>query len=59
VVHYANNEVFNPHPINVKTNEMEGTFPSRRAAFAVDHCKGINMVNLTIKTTEKVRPKGY
>jgi len=58
VVHYANNEVFNPHPINVKTNEMEGTFPSRRAAFAVDHCKGINMVNLTIKTTEKGQAEG-
>ncbi len=27
-VHYANNEVFNPHPINVKTNERPGTFPS-------------------------------
>ena len=30
-VHYANNEVFNPHPLTVKTNEWPGTFPSRRA----------------------------
>jgi len=51
VVFYANNEVFNPHPVNVKTNEVPGTFPSRRAAFAVDHSSKINLVNLTIKTT--------
>lgn len=24
-VHYANNEVFNPHPLTVKTNEWPGT----------------------------------
>jgi len=58
VVQYANNEVFNPHPVNVKTNEMPGTFPSRRAAFAVDHCKGIHLVNLTIKTTLKGQAEG-
>ena len=51
MVFYANNEVFNPHPENVRTNEMPGTFPSRRAAFAVDHCRRIHLVNLTIKTT--------
>jgi pectinesterase len=51
VVFYANNEVFNPHPVNIKTNEVPGTFPSRRAAFAVDHSSRINLVNLTIKTT--------
>jgi pectinesterase len=51
VVFYANNEVFNPHPVNVRTNEVPGTFPSRRAAFAVDHCKNIDLVNMTIKTT--------
>src|SRR5262249_5399603 len=33
VVQYANNEVFNPHPSNISTNEWPGTFPSRRAAF--------------------------
>ena len=33
VVSYANNEVFNPHPSNISTNEWPGTFPSRRAAF--------------------------
>jgi pectin methylesterase-like acyl-CoA thioesterase len=58
VVYYANHEVFNPHPINVKTNEMPGTFPSRRAAFAVDHCKGIHLVNMTIQTTAKGQAEG-
>jgi len=58
VVQYANNEVFNPHPANLKTNELEGTFPSRRAAFAVDHCKRINLVNMTIKTTAKGQAEG-
>jgi len=58
VVQYANNEVFNPHPINVKTNEMPGTFPSRRAAFAVDYCKGIHLVNMTIQTTAKGQAEG-
>ena len=48
---YANNEVFNPHPSNVATNEMPGTFPSRRAAFMADNSKGIHLVNMTIKTT--------
>ncbi len=51
VVHYANSEVFNPHPLNLKTNEWPGTFPSRRAAFMVDNSSNINLVNLTIKTT--------
>jgi pectin methylesterase-like acyl-CoA thioesterase len=51
IVFYANNEVFNPHPENVRTNEAPGTFPSRRAAFAADHCSRIHLVNLTIKTT--------
>jgi len=51
VVFYANNEVFNPHPLNIKTNEVPGTYPSRRAAFAVDHSNRIHLVNLTIKTT--------
>jgi pectinesterase len=58
VVQYANNEVFNPHPVNIKTNEMPGTFPSRRAAFAIDHCKGIHLVNLTVKTTAKGQAEG-
>lgn len=38
VVHYPNNEVFNPHPVDIKTNELKGTFPSRRAAVAADNC---------------------
>lgn len=50
IVQYANNEVFNPHPWNVKTNEWPGTFPSRRAAFAIDNCSNIQLINLTVKT---------
>ncbi len=49
-IQYANNEVFNPHPWNIKTNEWPGTFPSRRAAFAMDHCRNIQLCHLTVKT---------
>lgn len=49
-VQYANNEVFNPHPWNVKTNEWPGTFPSRRAAFAIDNCSNVQVQHMTIKT---------
>jgi pectinesterase len=49
VVCYANNEVFNPHPSNVATNEMPGTFPSRRAAFMGDQASGVHLTNLTIR----------
>ncbi|MGV7208574.1 pectinesterase family protein [Oxalobacteraceae bacterium A2-2] len=50
-IHYANNEVFNPHPSNISTNERPGTFPSRRAAFAADNVSGLHLVNLTLETT--------
>jgi pectinesterase len=59
IVQYANKETFNPHPSNISTNEVEGTFPSRRAAFAVDHSSGIHLVNLTIRTTsERAQAEG-
>ena len=58
IVQYANNEIFNPHPLNIKTNEMPGTFPSRRAAFEVDHCSKIKLVNLTVKTTAYGQAEG-
>jgi pectinesterase len=59
VVQYANKETFNPHPSNISTNEVEGTFPSRRAAFAVDHSSRIHLVNLTIRTTsERAQAEG-
>ena len=59
VVKYANKETFNPHPSNISTNEVEGTFPSRRAAFSVDHSSRIHLVNLTIKTTsERAQAEG-
>jgi pectinesterase len=49
-VYYANSETLNPHPANVLTNEWPGTFPSRRAAFTVDNCDGIHLVNFLIET---------
>jgi pectinesterase len=58
VVFYENNEVFNPHPSNISTNEWPGTFPSRRAAFMGDNSTGIHLVNLTIKTTARGQAEG-
>ena len=58
VIHYRNNEVFNPHPADIKTNEVKGTFPSRRAAFAVDNCSDLVFRNLTIKTDGKGQAEG-
>lgn len=58
IVQYANNEVFNPHPWNVKTNEWPGTFPSRRAAFAIDNCTNIQLLNLTVKTLLEGQAEG-
>ncbi|GAB3458456.1 hypothetical protein GCM10027321_14120 [Massilia terrae] len=57
-VHYANNEVFNPHPANIGTNELPGSFPSRRAAFTVDHSNGIALLNMTIETTLQGQAEG-
>ncbi|QBE65504.1 pectinesterase family protein [Pseudoduganella lutea] len=57
-IHYANNEVFNPHPLNVATNELPGTFPSRRAAFMADNVQDIALVNLTIETTARGQAEG-
>jgi pectin methylesterase-like acyl-CoA thioesterase len=51
IVRYANNEVFNPHPVNIRTNELAGTFPSRRAAVMVDNSNDIQIVNMTLQTT--------
>lgn len=57
-VHYANNEVFNPHPLQVKTNEWQGGFPSRRAAFMLDNCHNIIMRDLTVATDLKGQAEG-
>ncbi len=46
---YANNEIFNPHPENVSTNEWPGTFPSRRAVFMADNSYNITLKNLTFR----------
>ena len=58
IVRYANNEVFNPHPVNIRTNELPGTFPSRRAAVAVDNCNDIEIANLTLETTAPGQSEG-
>ncbi len=59
IIQYANKEVFNPHPSNISTNEVEGTFPSRRAAFAVDNSSKISLINLTIRSTsERAQAEG-
>jgi len=57
-IHYANNEIFNPHPSNVASNEWPGTFPSRRAAFMADQAIGVHVVNLTIKNTARGQAEG-
>ena len=58
LIHYRNNEVFNPHPADIKTNEVRGTFPSRRAAFAADNCSDLTLRNLTIRTDCKGQAEG-
>lgn len=59
VVHYPNNEVFNPHPVDIKTNELKGTFPSRRAAVAADNCSDMVFRHLTFKTDCKGQAEGF
>ena len=58
LIHYPNNEVFNPHPSDIKTNEVRGTFPSRRAAFAADNCSDLVLRSLTVKTDCKGQAEG-
>ena len=57
-IHYANSEIFNPHPSNIATNEWPGTFPSRRAAFMADQAIGVHLVNLTIRNTARGQAEG-
>lgn len=57
-VHYPNNESFNPHPPGVGTNELPGTFPSRRAAFALDQANGIHLVNLSVASDLEGQAEG-
>lgn len=58
VICYANNEVFNPHPKGLRTNEWPGTFPSRRAAFTADNCTDLVFKNMTIQTTLRGQAEG-
>lgn len=51
IIRYANNEVFNPHPANIRTNPEPGTFPSRRAAVAIDNCNDFHIAKMTLQTT--------
>jgi len=57
-IHYAQNEVFNPHPLNVKTNEWPGTFPSRRSPVMFDNCTDITIRNLTCATDLRGQAEG-
>lgn len=59
LVHYPNNEVFNPHPADIKTNELRGTFPSRRAAVAADNCCHIIFKDITFQTDCKGQAEGF
>jgi pectin methylesterase-like acyl-CoA thioesterase len=58
IVRYANNEVFNPHPANIRTSPAAGTFPSRRAAVAIDNCDDIHIANITLQTTSPGQAEG-
>jgi len=58
LVTYPNNEVFNPHPSNVGTNEVPGTFPSRRASFMGDNSRGIQLVNFSIRNPTNGQAEG-
>ncbi|WP_301385915.1 pectinesterase family protein, partial [uncultured Duncaniella sp.] len=57
-IHYPNNEVFNPHPDDVSTNEWSGTFPSRRAPFMADNCTDMILKNFTVATTCRGQAEG-
>ena len=57
-VHYENDEVFNPHPLNIKTNEKRGTYPSRRAAVFFDNCHDIVLQDITFETAPKGQAEG-
>lgn len=59
LVHYPNNEVFNPHPADIKTNELRGTFPSRRAAVAADNCCHMIFKDITFQTDCKGQAEGF
>ncbi len=58
VLRYANNEVFNPHPANIRTNPEAGSFPSRRAAVTVDNSNDIHIVKMTLQTTSPGQAEG-
>jgi pectin methylesterase-like acyl-CoA thioesterase len=58
IVRYANNEVLNPHPANIRTSPQPGTFPSRRAAVAVDNSNDIHIANMTLQTTSPGQAEG-
>ena len=59
LIHYPNNEVFNPHPADITTNELKGTFPSRRAAVAADNCEHMIFKDITFKTDCHGQAEGF
>lgn len=58
IVRYYNNEVFNPHPANIRTNPELGSFPSRRAAVMADNSNDITFRDITLQTTAKGQAEG-
>jgi pectin methylesterase-like acyl-CoA thioesterase len=58
IVTYNNYEALNPHPKNLGTNELPGTFPSRRAAFMGDNCDNISIANMSILNPSNQQAEG-
>jgi pectin methylesterase-like acyl-CoA thioesterase len=58
VIYYNNCEIFNPHPSNLGTNELPGTFPSRRATFAADNCNDLYFSNLSLSNSSVHQAEG-
>lgn len=58
IVTYTNCEAFNAHPKNLATNELPGTFPSRRGSFTVDNCDDISLANFSIKNPSDQQAEG-
>lgn len=58
IITYNNYEALNPHPKNLGTNELPGTFPSRRAAFMGDNCQNISIANMSILNPSNQQAEG-
>lgn len=58
IITYNNYEAFNAHPKNLGTNEVPGTFPSRRGTFMGDNCDNISIANLSIINPSNQQAEG-